>query len=96
MHHCGADMTEKDIPAMLAEESQAGLIEKHEHQMVRNVFRLDCRQISSLMTPRSEIVYLDLTQPFEQILEELANNSDHSRFPVCRGGMYEVLASRLP
>lgn len=85
-----AELTEEDIHAMLAEGSQAGLIEKHEHQMVRNVFRLDDRQIASLMTPRSEIVSLDLTQPFEQSLEELVN-SDHSRFPVCRGGMHEVL-----
>lgn len=85
-----AELTEEDIHAMLAEGSQAGLIEKHEHQMVRNVFRLDDRQIASLMTPRSEIVYLDLTQPFERSLEELVN-SDHSRFPVCRGGMHEVL-----
>ena len=85
-----ADLTEEDIHAMLAEGSQAGLIEKHEHQMVRNVFRLDDRQIASLMTPRSEIIYLDIEQPFEKSLEELVN-SDHSRFPVCRGGMHDVL-----
>jgi putative hemolysin len=85
-----ADLTEEDIHAMLAEGSQTGLIEKHEHQMVRNVFRLDDRQIASLMTPRSEIIYLDLEQPFEKSLEELVN-SDHSRFPVCRGGMHDLL-----
>jgi putative hemolysin len=85
-----ANLTEEDIYAMLAEGSQSGLIEKHEHQMVRNVFRLDDRQIASLMTPRSEIVSLDIEQPFAGSLEELIN-SDHSRFPVCRGGMHDVL-----
>ncbi len=85
-----ANLTEEDIHAMLAEGSQAGLIEKHEHQMVRNVFRLDDRQIASLMTPRSEIISLDIKQPFERSLEDLVN-SDHSRFPVCRGGMHDVL-----
>ncbi len=85
-----ANLTEEDIHAMLAEGSQAGLIEKHEHEMVRNVFRLDDRQIASLMTPRSEVVYLDIEQPFEDSLEQLIA-SDHSRFPVCRGGMQEVL-----
>lgn len=85
-----ANLTEDDIHAMLVEGSQTGLIEKHEHQMLRNVFRLDDRQIGSLMTPRSEIVYLDVEQPFETSLLSVVG-SDHSRFPVCRGGMNEVL-----
>lgn len=58
--------------------------------MVRNVFRLDDRQIASLMTPRSDIVYLDLEEPFEDNLRKVLE-TDHSRFPVCRGGLREVL-----
>lgn len=85
-----AHLTEEDIHAMLREGSQAGLIEKQEHDMVRNVFRLDDRQIASLMTPRSEIVYLDSEQPLESSLENLMN-SDHSRFPVCQGGLDRIL-----
>ncbi len=85
-----ANLTEEDIHAMLMEGSQSGVIEKHEHEMVRNVFRLDDRQIASLMTPRSEIVCLDVEQPLAESLERLVA-SDHSRFPVCRGGMHEVL-----
>lgn len=84
-----ANLTEDDIHAMLVEGSQAGLIEKHEHEMVRNVFRLDDRQIASLMTPRSEIVFLDVEQPLDTMLEQLIA-SDHSRFPVCRGGLNEL------
>jgi putative hemolysin len=85
-----ANLTEEDIHAMLVEGSQSGVIEKHEHVMLRNVFRLDDRQIASLMTPRSEIVFLDIEQPFETSLKNLIA-SDHSRFPVCQGGMHEVL-----
>lgn len=85
-----ANLTEEDIHSMLAEGSQAGLIEKQEHEMVRNVFRLDDRQIASLMTPRSEIIYLDIEQPLEGTLENLMN-SDHSRYPVCRGGMHDTV-----
>ncbi len=85
-----ANLTEEDIHAILMEGSQSGVIEKQEHEMVRNVFRLDDRQIASLMTPRSEIVYLDIEQPLEESLEKLIT-SDHSRFPVCQGGMHEVL-----
>jgi len=85
-----ANLTEEDIHAMLVEGSQAGVIEKQEHDMVRNVFRLDDRQIASLMTPRSEIVYLDIEQPLDSSLENLIA-SNHSRYPVCRGGMHDVL-----
>ncbi len=86
----GTNITEEDIHDLLAEGTQTGVIEKHEHEMVRNVFRLDDRQIASLMTPRSDIVYLDVAQPFDSGLEKLIA-SDHSRFPVCRGGLHEVL-----
>ncbi|HCF93785.1 MAG TPA: hypothetical protein DEW46_01865 [Verrucomicrobia bacterium] len=85
-----ANLTEEDIHAVLMEGSQTGVIEKHEHEMVRNVFRLDDRPIVSLMTPRSEMVCFDLDQPFGESLAQLIG-SDHSRFPVCRGGMNEVL-----
>jgi len=85
-----AELTEEDIHSMLAEGSQSGLIEKQEHEMVRNVFRLDDRQIASLMTPRSEIIYLDIDQPLESNLENLMK-SDHSRYPVCRGGIKDTI-----
>lgn len=85
-----ANLTEEDIEAVLADGSQAGVIEKGEHDLVRNVFRLDDRQISSLMTPRSEIVYIDLDQPFDKIVDELLA-SNHSRFPVCRGGLHNIV-----
>ena len=58
-------VTEEEIHAMLQEGTSAGVIESQEHTMVRNVFRLDDRQISSLMVPRSDVVFLDLEDPFE-------------------------------
>lgn len=85
-----ASLTEEDIHAMLKEGSDTGVIEKQEHAMVRNVFRLDDRQLASLMTPRSEIVYADINQPLAGNLEQLVK-SNHSRFPVCRGGLDDVL-----
>lgn len=83
-------VTQEEIHLMLAEGSSAGVIEQHEHEMVRNVFRLDDRQIASLMVPRSEIVYFDVNEPLEENLKRF-EESDHSRFPVVRGGWDEVL-----
>lgn len=85
-----SDMTEEDIHAMLEEGSESGIIEKKEHEMVRNVFRLDDRQIGSLMVPRGDIVYLNIEQPLEANLD-IAAKSEHTRFPVCRGGLQNIL-----
>jgi len=86
----GQGVTEEEIHAMIEEGSEAGVIEQREREMVRNVFRLDDRQIGSLMIPRADIVYLDVERPLEENLQWIAS-SDHSRFPVCRGGLHDIL-----
>jgi putative hemolysin len=83
-------VTEEEIHALLEEGSDIGVIETEEHQMVRNVFRLDDRQIASLMVPRSEIVYLDLDLPLEENFRRMAE-AVHTRFPVCRGGLRDIV-----
>ena len=83
-------VTEEEIHALLAEGSHAGVIELEEHQMVRNVFRLDDRQIGSLMVPRSEVVYLDLERPWDDNRRRIIE-SGHSRFPVMRKGAANIL-----
>jgi len=83
-------VTEEEIAASLEEGLDAGVIEAQEHQMVRNVFRLDDRQIGSMMIPRAEIVWLDVANPLPELLGVMAG-SGHTRFPVCRGGLDDVM-----
>jgi len=83
-------VTEEDIHLLLSEGSEAGVIEAQEHQMVRNVFRLDDRQITSFMVPRSDVAYLDIERPLEENLA-LIQTSRYSRFPVVSGNWKEVL-----
>ena len=85
----GSAVTEEEIHAMLAEGTTAGVIESHEHTMVRNVFRLDDRQIGSLMVPRSDVVMLDRDAPFEVNMARV-EESDHARFPVVRGDLNQL------
>ncbi|MCK6369761.1 MAG: hemolysin family protein, partial [Gammaproteobacteria bacterium] len=61
-------VTEEEIAASLEEGVDAGVIEAHEHLMVRNVFRLDDRQIGSMMIPRGDIAWLDVAAPRDAIL----------------------------
>lgn len=83
-------VTQDEIDAMLIEGSEAGLIEAHEHTMVRNVLRLDDRMVTSLMVPRGDVVFLDLAEPLEANLARVAQ-ADYSRFPVCRDGLENLL-----
>ena len=83
-------VTEEELAASLEESVEAGVIEEQEHQMVRNVFRLDDRQVGSMMIPRIEIVWLDANATPEEVLAVIGDE-EHSRYPVCRGGLDDVL-----
>jgi putative hemolysin len=83
-------VTEEEIAASLEEGLDAGVIEAQEHQMVRNVFRLDDRQVGSMMIPRVEIVWLDAGATAADV-QRVIGESGHSRYPVCRGGLDDVL-----
>ena len=83
-------VTEEEIAASLEEGLDAGVIEAQEHQMVRNVFRLDERQIGSMMIPRAEITWLAQNAPLPELLSQMTTNG-HSRYPVCRDGLDDVV-----
>lgn len=85
-----ANVTEEEIHAMLEEGSESGVIERSEHEMVRNVFRLDDRTLASLMVPKADIVFIDLNDSFDVNLKRITT-SEHSSFPVCRGGLNELI-----
>jgi putative hemolysin len=87
-------VTEAEITASLEEGVDAGIIEQHEHQMVRNVFDLDDRQLTSMMLPRSDIAWLDATFTVAQSLAQAgasSGNGAHSWYPVCRGSLEDVV-----
>ncbi len=83
-------VTEEEIEASLDEGLGAGIIEHHEHQMVRNVFNLDERPLTSIMVHRADIEWLEATDTLEVALEK-AWHSAHSWYPVCRGGLDDVV-----
>jgi hypothetical protein len=79
----GRAVTEEEISASLEEGVDAGLIEEHEHQMVRNVFHLDDRSLSSLMVPRSDIEWLDARATVAEALAWQQVGAD----AVCASGL---------
>jgi putative hemolysin len=84
-------MTEEEIAHSLEEGVDAGVIEAHEHQMVRNVFHLDDRALTSMMLPRSDIDWLDAALPVREALQRAGGDDAHSWYPVCRGSLDDVV-----
>jgi putative hemolysin len=83
-------VTEEEINVLMEQGAEAGVFEKHEQAIVSRVFRLDDELISTVMTPRGDIVFFDLNEPFETNREKLLR-SGHSRFVVCRGSLQDVV-----
>ena len=80
------EITEEEIKALIRQGTESGMFEEAEHEMVQRVFRLGDRPIRSMMTPRTEIAWLDLEEPLEASVKEVLE-STHSRFPVARGNL---------
>ncbi|RYY98838.1 MAG: HlyC/CorC family transporter, partial [Comamonadaceae bacterium] len=84
-------MTEEEIAHSLEEGVDAGVIEHHEHQMVRNVFHLDDRPLTSMMVPRGDIQWLDAALTVRESLQRAGQGDAHSWYPVCRGSLDDVV-----
>lgn len=80
------EIKEEDIRAMVAHGAAVGEIESTEKEMVYRVFRLDDRPIRAFMTPRKDIIWLDLERPLEAIWKT-AINVPHSFFPAAEGSL---------
>jgi len=83
-------VTEEEIHVLLDQGTQAGVFEEAEQDMVAGVFRLNDRRVYSLMTPRTEILWLDVRDKTDEILKKLSEGP-YSRFPVCQGSLDNVL-----
>jgi putative hemolysin len=84
------DITEDEIKAMIRQGADSGVFEEVEHDMMQRVLRLGDRAIKTLMTPRTDICWLDLEEPLDESMQEVLE-STHSRFPVGRGSLDDCL-----
>src|ERR1700712_4601028 len=80
-------VTEEEIAHSLEEGVDAGVIEHQEHQMVRNVFHLDDRALTSMMVPRTDVRWLDAAISVREALRRAGESEAHSWYPVCRGSL---------
>ncbi|MGI9897468.1 hemolysin family protein [Vibrio natriegens] len=85
-------VTEEDIVAIVSEGSESGAIEPQEQLMIQNLLHLNDRLALSLMTPRSEIHYLDATLPIDATLKSL-RQTQHSVWPICKSGLDNIIGT---
>jgi putative hemolysin len=82
-------VTEDEIKAIISEGTEQGTIEEAEQKIIERVFHLGDRNITSLMTHRSDIVWLDINSKIEEI-KQFTEDEVHSVYPVCDGNVDNV------
>lgn len=85
-----SSITEEEIRAMLEEGARTGAIEEIEHDIMENVFYLGDRKLYTLMTPRRDVVWLNLHDPVDVNRKKIIS-SEHESFPVCDGQLDQVV-----
>ncbi len=83
-------VTEEEIKHLVAEGAEQGVFDAHERNMVNRVLSFGDRTVDSLMTPRTDIVWLDITAPLADNLATM-RESPHSQYPVYRGSEQDVV-----
>lgn len=83
-------VSEEEIIVLIEQGTQAGMFEKAERKMIESVFRLGDRRVGALMTPRTEIVWLDVDDAAEEIRAKITATV-HASFVVAQGNIDNVL-----
>jgi putative hemolysin len=83
-------VTEEEIRIMIEQGTEAGIFHTSEQDMVKSVFQLDDRHLNTLMTPHTEMVWLDINASPDEVQRKIID-SGHSRYPVCRDNLDNLL-----
>lgn len=84
-----SSVTEEEIKSMIQEGTTGGAIDEIEQEIVQNVFHLGDRKITSLMTNRSDLTYLDLEDSVQENIEKIIETK-HSVYPICKDGIDNI------
>lgn len=84
-----SSVTEEEIKSMIQEGTTGGAIDEIEQEIVQNVFHLGDRKITSLMTNRSDLTYLDLDDSIQENIEKIIETK-HSVYPICKDGIDNI------
>ncbi|MGY8524821.1 hemolysin family protein [Paracidovorax citrulli] len=82
-------ITSEDIAAMVDAGAEAGVLHKHEIHLIENVFELDSKSVTAIMTPRDDVVFLALDESADSVRRKLVEHP-HGQYPVCGHDLDDV------
>jgi putative hemolysin len=83
-------ITEEEIKVMIAEGTEAGVFVPQERRMIEGVLHLADRSVRTIMTPRTDIEWLDVQEGAAALMPKITE-AEHSRLLLCEGTIDEVL-----
>ena len=83
-------VTEAEIQGLMRQGMEAGVFEQEEHALVARVFKMDERKIPAIMTPRVDLVYLDVDDDLATNLKRVTE-ARYTRYPLCQDGWSNVI-----
>ncbi|MCI0667148.1 MAG: hemolysin family protein [Methylococcaceae bacterium] len=83
-------ITEEEIKVLFEQGTEEGVFEEAEQNFMENILRLDDRKVGSIMTPRKEIVFLDLSRTFEENRQRILDHH-HWILPLCENGLEGII-----
>ncbi len=83
-------LTEEDFKSLVEESADEGIIDEEEKEMIRNVFELGDMTVSKVMTPRTDILALDVDTPLQEAWDRMAK-SYFARAPVYQGNIDNIV-----
>lgn len=89
-HKEDTSITEEEIELMIEESRVEGNIEKEEEDIIKRVFKLDEQKVDMIMTPRSEIIWIDLDDSPEENKKKIIE-SKRSIFPIAKGELDDFM-----
>ncbi len=84
------EVSEDEIKVMIEQGKQSGVFEENEQDIVESVFRMSDRTVDALMTPRTELDWIDIEAPLEESLKEIRESTCHY-FPLVRGNPDNII-----
>jgi len=83
-------VTDEEIKVLMEQGAEEGVFERVEQELVENILLLDNRRVGAIMTPRMDIVFVDVREPFAGNRQRILDDA-HSEIPVCDGGLENVV-----
>ncbi len=84
------NMTSEDIVALVEAGAESGVLKAQEQYLIENIFDMQARTVTSTMTTRENIVFLDRSFNQKEVLNTLSQNA-HSKLLICDGGLDKIL-----